>query len=118
MILLAETLTPDTGISIGLILGIAGSLGTALVTGIVSRVLLNVSIKHLRSDLTELTELLEDRTKRLVTLENDKLIRDHSREDRAGLVTMFADVVREAIGHAPQGDSSRSGTRPYPRPPR
>ena len=122
MTLLAETLTPDTGVSIGLILGIAGSLGTALVTGIVSRVLHNVSIKHLRTDITELTGLLEDRTKRLVALENDKLIRDHSKEDRAALVTMFAEIVLEALaihGQAPQSDPSRSGTtRPYPRPPR
>jgi len=119
MILLAETLTTETGVSVGLLLSIAGLVGGGLITGIVSRVLHNVSIKHLRADVEELTTCLQDRTKRLQELETKERVREAIKEDREAQAKLIATAIIEAQArspHAPTADAARSGTRPYSRP--
>lgn len=94
--MLAENLTTDTGMSIGLLLGLAGLLGGGLVVAIASRVTHGIMIKHLRDDVDGLLKLVEVLKDKNTTLEREAAVRD-ARHDFA---RQIADAIGNAVGEA------------------
>lgn len=98
MVLLADTVTAETGVSLGFLLAVIMPVGTAVVTAIIARVLHGVAIKDLRESQGEFKTCVQDLTKRVQELETDRKIRDALNEDRASEVTPRpVDVSRSGI---------------------
>lgn len=99
--ILAETLTPDTGMSLGLLIGLVGLLGGGLVVAIASRVTHGLLLKHLRDEVDAHKKTIDVLKDKITALERDSAVRD-ARHD---LARQIADAFADAFAAGSAGAS-------------
>ena len=99
LLLLGETISGDTGITLGALLGILGLAGGAAVAAIISRVTHGLAIQQLRVDLKEQSDGAKIAVARLHDLES------------------WRTATKAAEDALERHSSTTRGTKPYPRGP-
>lgn len=100
--ILAETLTPDTGLSLSLLLGLIGLLGGGIAAAIGSRVMHGLLLKQQGQELAAHKIMIDALKEKVASLELAGAVRD-ARHD---IARQIADAIGDAIA---TGAPSASG---------